>query len=167
MRTLAVFALLLLLLPAPPAVSEPESKPAAPAVPSAPILYELRDLKPAGITQFSAGGETILRQYFEFKNEQGSHNIVYEEATGAPPLRAVTSLREISRAWDSSCAIDIECSAKAFCTGDCRMMYYEVANTPGDTLAPDRNKCRIQYFSCEKGAGSAGHAAAPPAAGAP
>jgi hypothetical protein len=149
MKTLLTLALLVL---ANPANSNQENKPATlPTTPSggAPIVYELRDLKPAGITQYSAG-DTVVRQYLEFKNEQGSHSIIYEESSSAPPLRTVTGLRELARAWDSSCAIDLECSSKAFCTGDCRMMYYEVANTPGDSFAPDRNKCRVHYFSCEK-----------------
>jgi len=134
------------------AVSEPEANPQGPAsaAENQAITYELRELKPAGITQYSSAGESVVRQYFEFKNEQGSHNIIYEEIAGAAPLRTVTSLREIARAWESSCAIDIECASKAFCTGDCRSMYYEVANAPGDAYAPDRNKCKIQYFSCEK-----------------
>jgi|GEM_PF-5651544 len=155
------FIFIFLLLSA-PSHAEPESTPAT-AAPPAPaanpqaIVYELRNLKPAGITQYSTSSDSILRQYFEFKNEQGSHNIIYEELSGNPPLRTVTSLREISRDFESNCAIDIECSTKAFCTGDCKNMYYEVANAPGDTYAPERNKCRVQYFSCEKAGAPGSH----------
>lgn len=124
---------------------------AALAAPAQTITYELRDLKPSGITQFSPSSD-IVRHLLEFRNEQGSHHIIYEELASAPPLRTVASLRELASSFGSSCSIDVECTSKAFCTGDCRNMYYETANAAGDTYAPDRNKCRVQYFSCEKAA---------------
>lgn len=138
--TMALF--LLATLPA-----RSDAPPAAPA--SQAIIYELRDLAPAGITQYSAASDTVLRQYLEFRNGQGTHNIIYEEVSGPGPLRNIAALREIARAWDSTCAIDIECSSKAFCTGECRNMYYETSNSPGDNISPDRNKCKVTYFSCE------------------
>ena len=148
MRKLA--AILLLSLAAVTARSDnpPSAPPAATAAPAA-IVYEIRELTPAGITQYASASDSVLRQYLEFKNGQGTHNIIYEEVTAAPPLRNVAALRELARAWNSTCAIDIECSSKAFCTGECRNMYYETSNAPGDNLSPDRAKCRVTYFSCE------------------
>lgn len=124
-----------------------DAPPAAPA--SQAIVHEIRELTPAGITQYSSGADSVLRQYLEFRNNQGTHYVIYEEGAGAPPLRNIAAIREMARAADSTCAIDIECSSKAFCTGDCRNMYYETSNLPGDALAPDRNKCKVTYFSCE------------------
>jgi hypothetical protein len=136
--------------------------PAAPPTGQA-IVYEIRELTPAGITQYSPGADSLLRQYLEFRNSQGTHYVIYEEGGGAPPLRNVAAIREMARAPDSTCAIDIECSSKAFCTGDCRNMYYETSNLPGDALAPDRNKCKVTYFSCEPKASAVAPQAAPAA----
>ena len=116
---------------------------------SGPITYELRDLKPNGITQYTAAGE-IIRQYYEFQNEQGTHHVIYEEVPTAPSLRTVAGLREAARIFESRCAIDIECSSKAFCINDCHNMYYEMANAPGDEKAPERNKCKVLFFSCQR-----------------
>lgn len=149
MKKLIFLLSLLVLVASLPARSDdpPAPPPASPS--SQAIIYELRDLVPAGITQYSSASETVFRQYLEFRNGQGTHNIIYEEVSGPAPLRNIAALREIARAWDSSCAIDIECSSKAFCTGECRNMYYETSNAPGDNISPDRNKCKVTYFSCE------------------
>lgn len=128
-----------------------------PKVISAPVTYELRDLRPTGFTQYTGVGE-VVRQYFEFQNTEGTHHVVYEEVPSALPARTVAPLRQLANAFDSSCAMDIECSSKAFCTGECRHMYYEVANAPGDNLSPDRAKCKILYLTCEKGGAKAASA---------
>ena len=141
-----MFSLLL-----PHAVSaEGDAKP-APSAASTPaaLSYELRELHPAGFTQYSASGE-VIRQYFDFQNEQGTHHVIYEEVASAAPNRALLGLRQAAAAYDSVCSLDLECTAKAFCTADCRHLYYETANAPGDALSPDRNKCRVTFFACEK-----------------
>ncbi len=144
----------------------PMANPGQPTIAAAnnqAIIYELRDLTPVGITQYSSSSEAVLRQYLEFRNSQGTHNVIYEEVSGAPPLRNIGALRELARAWNSNCGIDIECRSKAFCTGECRNMYYETSNAPGDSLTPDRNKCRVTYFSCEPRAQNNGQSSALPA----
>lgn len=130
------------------APAENEAKPVAPTAPS-PLIYELRDLKPAGITQYASGMDTV-RQYLQFQNAQGNHHVIYEEVPSLPPARTVVGLRQMASAFDSLCSMDIECSSKAFCTGDCRSMYYETSNAPADPVNPDRSKCKILFFSCEK-----------------
>lgn len=137
----------------PPAAVPAAGAPAAPA--STAIVYEIRELTPSGVTQYS--NESAIRQYFEFRNGQGTHNIIYEEVAANPPLRNITALRELAKAWDSTCAVDIECSSKAFCTGECRNMYYETSNAAGDALSPDRNKCKVTYISCEPKGQPAAH----------
>jgi hypothetical protein len=149
-----IFSLVAVFFLAPWAFAEAPVKPVAPAAATAPaaptpVTYELRDLKPTGITQYTAVGD-IVRQYFDFQNEQGSHHVIYEEIPSAAPAHSVVGLRQMASSFESLCAMDIECSSKAFCTGDCKHMYYEVANAPGDAGAPDRNKCKIHFFSCEK-----------------
>ncbi|MGZ3653239.1 MAG: hypothetical protein ACXVB9_11450 [Bdellovibrionota bacterium] len=141
--------------PPPAAVAVTVAPPAA-----APVTYELRDLKPAGFTQYVGAGD-MIRQYFDFQNDLGMHHLIYEEAATAPPVRSLQGLRQASVAYDSECSMDIECSSKAFCLSDCKHMYYETANIPGDSIAPDRNKCRLIYFSCEKAAPKAVAPAAP------
>lgn len=132
--------------------SAPATSPATAAsatAPGAPITYELRDLRPAGFTQHVGVGDAV-RQYFDFQNDQGGHHVIYEEVASAPPSRTVPALRQAAVSYESLCSMDLECTSKAFCTGDCKHMYYETANAPGDSLAPDRNKCRVLYFTCEK-----------------
>jgi hypothetical protein len=140
--------LLLFLFLVPAALAE-DPKPAAPAAPAGPITYELRDLKPAGFTQYTGTGDAV-RQYFDFKNDQGTHHVIYEEVAAAAPARTVQGLRQAAVAYDSECSMDIECASKAFCLQDCKQMYYETANAPGDAIAPDRNKCHLVYFTCQQ-----------------
>ncbi|HEY8279977.1 MAG TPA: hypothetical protein VIH99_10150, partial [Bdellovibrionota bacterium] len=143
-KTLLFMAAIFLALPA-----LAENPPSAPAAAGTPLVYELRDLRPAGIIQYAGVGD-VVRQYFQFHDAQSSHSVIYEEAPTAPAARGIMSLRQASTSYDSQCSLDIECSSKAFCTGDCKQMFYEVSNAPGDSLSPDRNKCKVLFFSCEK-----------------
>jgi hypothetical protein len=140
----------------PPATATPGATAAA----AAPIVYELRNLRPAGITQYSSGGE-ILRQYFDFQNEQGSHHVIYEEVPALAPARTAAALRQFAGTFDSHCSMDVECTAKAFCMEGCKHMYYEISNAAADSISPERDNCRVLFFTCEKSGISAPAAVAP------
>lgn len=101
--------------------------------------YDLKNLKGVSVSHFSAPAGR--RQYFRFQNELGLHTIVYEESSAVAALKELDSLERAM--WAGDCAISLECSAKAFCTGDCRNMYYETANAD-----PSKNKCKVKSFSC-------------------
>ncbi len=109
--------------------------------------YNLRNLKPSGFTHYSGSGD-VSRHYFEFQNGQGRHVFVYEETANARPPRVITVLRQAASTWDSSCSVDVECAGKAYCGDGCHEMYYELANLGGDS-ALEKNKCKIQFLSCE------------------
>jgi hypothetical protein len=149
--------LFLLLLPIAALADDAKAPVAAPS----PVTYELRDLRPTGFTQHAAAGD-VVRWYFDFQNDQGLHHVIYEEVGNALPARAVQSLRQASLSYESRCSLDVECATKAFCVGDCKHMYYETANAPGEVIAPDRNKCRITYFACDKAPGVPAPAPRPP-----
>jgi hypothetical protein len=141
---LKIFGLMLLLLP----LSAPADNAPAPQPVASPVFYQLREMKPTGFTHHSSAGD-LARYYFEFQNGQGRHVLLYEETASARPPRVLSALRQAASNWDSGCSIDVECSAKAFCTGDCRDMYYELAGAQGEAAAPDRNRCKIQFLSCK------------------
>lgn len=122
---------------------------APPASATAPTTYELRDLKPDGLMQPASAVSSGVRQYFQFQGEQGMHHVIYEEMPMAPALPIASTLRQYSSAHNSRCSLDIECAGKAFCTGDCKQMFYEISNVAGDAASPDRATCKITSFSCE------------------
>jgi hypothetical protein len=163
-------ALLLLLVPNSASLADGPAIPAGGQPVSQAVIYELRNLHPHGMTQVQSGGD-VLRQYLEFRNEQGSHHVVYEEVSGSP-VRSISALRQQVGSLNSICSMDIECTTKAFCLDGCRNMYYEVSNAAADNLSPERDNCRITFFSCEEAAiqgpapaslPAAAPAAAPPA----
>jgi hypothetical protein len=53
---------------------------------------------------------------------------------------------------EMTCALDLDCSAPAFCTGSCQNMYYEMSNTPEDPALQARNHCTVTTFKCKKSA---------------
>lgn len=111
-------------------------------------IYELRDLHAQGISFY--GSTPVNRKYMEFTNADGRHHIVYEESPAFASLSELLSLQQAMGSLNAVCAIDISCSQKAFCTGDCKQMYYEVSNLPNEQIPADHNRCKIQSFSCEK-----------------
>jgi hypothetical protein len=112
------------------------------------IKYELRDLRPQGMSQYSLPG-TSFRHYLRFQNELGMHYFLYEDSVTHPPLREIAMLHSALAVTEFKCAADIVCQAKAFCTGDCRDMYYEFSNLSTPAGAGE-NRCRIQAFSCDR-----------------
>lgn len=114
------------------------------------VHYELHNLRPKSISQYDAADPGILRQYLHFENEQGNHTFIYDELGSVTPMREILNLRQIIGSWDSVCSVDLDCTAKAFCTGDCKNMYYELTNAPANPAASEKNRCQIHYLSCEK-----------------
>lgn len=102
-------------------------------------IYVLKNLKPINISQFNNANGT--RHHLRFQNEQGSHSLIFSglEASAKQPL-----LHAIS-GWNSYCTLEIECAAKAFCTGDCKNMYYELAD---DAAGNAEKKCKLRSYTC-------------------
>lgn len=111
-----------------------------------PSIYELQNLRPSGFSQYNEAG--LNRIYIDFQNESGTHHLLYEEVPTALPLKDVETLRSIAIKSESSCEIVVQCNSKAFCTADCKNMYYEFTNAA--VVAADRNRCTLQSYSCEK-----------------
>ena len=112
--------------------------------------YSLDNLKPVSLAQYNVTDRPGLRQFFQFQNEEGMHFIVYEEVKGIAGSRELDGIRVYMSQWDSACNLELVCKTKAFCTGDCRNMYYEMTNSPNDTVFPERNNCTLESFTCEK-----------------
>lgn len=132
-------------------VATPVAAPLAAPAPAAniPVKYFLRNLKASGISQYALTEKAGLRLYLHFHNEQGHHYIVYEEATAAPQQREVNNLRQAMANPHQPFSLDIECAAKAFCTGECRNMYYEMSNQPGEYATTEQNRCEVKAFTNE------------------
>jgi hypothetical protein len=129
-----------------------------------PETYFLRGLKPVGLSQQAAGNG--IRQLLQFKNEQGSQNIVYEEIPAQPPVKEISLLAPFLASGVHTCSIDLECKARAFCANECRSLYYEVTNSPAEPSMVDKSNCLIRAFSCVIGNAPAAAATPPPAPGA-
>lgn len=148
-RLLALFGIALLA----PLSGAAQTNVVATTPPAAAIRYNLNNLRPVGMAQYEVKAVGALRQYMRFQNEQGSHFIIYEEVSVAPPLREIAPLRQAMIDSDGVFSMEIECPTKAFCTGDCQHMYYETTNappTPGVNITNDRNRCAILSFTYEK-----------------
>lgn len=109
--------------------------------------YILMGLKALAFSQYSMKAPDRVRQYLKFKNEDGYHYIIYEEAKSAPPLRELVNLKQSIENQDVEYTIEFICKQKAFCTGDCSKKYYEITNAPGNDLFSKSNKCRLNYYS--------------------
>jgi hypothetical protein len=107
-----------------------------------------------GISQYSAKDRAALREYFHFANELGSHRFIYEEAELKPPLQGIAGMRGVMGNSQMLCSVDLECKTKAFCTGRCQNMYYELSNFPDDPALVDRNSCRVLTLKCNKTPGA-------------
>ncbi len=126
------------------------------------VSYDLRQLKPIGLSQYASPGSASVRLYLKFQNEAGTHYFLYEENPEYPALKDVNALQQALASPDFSCEAEVSCPSKAFCTGDCRHMYYELSNVPPP--APfGENRCRILTFHCDR-PGARGIASAPAAA---
>lgn len=113
------------------------------------IEYELLGLKPAGVSQYNAP-LLAFRQYLHFWNDEGSHFFIYEESPNLPPLKDLVNLREAMGASGVTCEVTVSCTPKAFCTGDCRNMYYEFSNSPASATSPGSSSCQLKSFTCER-----------------
>ncbi len=115
--------------------------------------YSITGMRPAGISMYGVPSRNANREYLHFQNEVGGHRFIYEEIPGTPALASMASLRQVMGSAEMVCQIDLDCRTKAFCTGKCRNMYYEMSNTPDDPAMKDRNHCSVTAFKCQKGAG--------------
>lgn len=110
--------------------------------------YGLRNLRPEGLSQQLVTG--ARRQLLHFKNELGDHFLLYEENAAAGGVPEIAGLAHFLGNPSYVCSIDLDCRAKAFCTGDCRKLYYEIFNTAAPA---GRNSCTIKAFSCSQPGG--------------
>jgi len=97
-------------------------------------VYVLKNLRPINISHFSSPQRLHLR----FENEQGNHSLIFPES----PEKQSSNLLQAIAGWQSICTLEIECAAKAFCTGDCKNMYYEITNPLTE------KKCNLRSFTC-------------------
>lgn len=119
------------------------------------VTYSLTGLKPQGLSQYSAVEVGGSRQYLRYQGDKAMHYLIYEEVDGLPPRKDIANLRQASQSGAVvTCDLEIVCETKAFCTGDCKNMYYEFTN---GNPAPGRNHCTLQSFDCWPG----DHAVAP------
>lgn len=137
--------------PAAPATAQPGTQPAtqpaaAQQVPAIGVKYNLRNLKPVGLSEQYQG--TRNRELLQFTNEQGKQNILYEEATSLPPLKEINRLAPFMASSVHTCSIDLDCKAKAFCTDNCRSLFYEVSNNPTDPALAEKSNCVLRAFTC-------------------
>ncbi|MGZ6338688.1 MAG: hypothetical protein ACXWSL_22185, partial [Bdellovibrionota bacterium] len=123
---------------------------APPAANRQHVHYILTGLKPLGISQYTVATRSAQREYIHFQNSQGNQYLIYEESPGAPPVAAMKHFREVMGRWEMECRIDMECKMPAFCTGNCKNIYYESSNTPEDLGMLDRNNCTLLSYRCEK-----------------
>jgi len=121
--------------------------------------YLLKNLKPLNISYFS--NATNNRHHLRFQNEQGSHSLIF---TGTEPGKALSSLLHAVSGWNSACTIEIDCAARAFCTGDCKNMYYEMANDSLD-ISSAAQKCTLRSYTCGSSQPTASLAPNSPSAG--
>lgn len=124
----------------------PAAQPAAAQPAAATVKYNLRNLKPVGMSGQNNGDRR--RELLQFTNEQGKQNILYEEATAHPTLKEIVRLAPFLASATHTCSVDLECKAKAFCTDNCRSLYYELSNNPSDPALADKSNCVLQAFTC-------------------
>ncbi len=115
--------------------------PTAPSTPTA--VYDLKGLKPTSASVHNTAA--YRKRHLRFKNDQGSHIFVFEETKYETPSELF--FFQTMNNWNSICSVELECSAKAFCTEDCRTMYYPVASTPPESPLPP-SKCRVRNLTC-------------------
>lgn len=134
--------------PAATTPAQPGTQPAAAtqAAVTPGVKYNLRNLKPVGLSEQYQG--TRNRELLQFTNEQGKQNILYEEATTVPTLKEINRLAPFMASSVHTCSIDLECKAKAFCTDNCRSLFYEVTNNPADASLADKSNCVLRAFTC-------------------
>ena len=89
-----------------------------PANDAPPVTYALKSLHPQTLALYQAVGGT--RHHLRFQNDQGVHSLVFE-GNEAP---TVVSMLQSTAGWNSVCSMELECGVKAYCTGDCRGIYY-------------------------------------------
>lgn len=157
----AIAAVLLLLSLAPAALKAneaqkkvanpaPVARSAAPAASAPKVIYNLRNLKPVGLSEITEGGRS--RELLQFKNEQGKQNLLYEEVSNLAALKQINRLAPFMASTVHTCSIDLECREKAFCTDNCRSLFYELTNLPANTPATaansDKNNCEMRGFTC-------------------
>jgi hypothetical protein len=111
--------------------------------------YGLRNLRPVGFTQKASANDR--QQLFHFQNELGDHYFLYEENSSEGGVRELAGLVGFASNSGHLCSIDLDCQEKAFCSGDCKKLYYEFFNVPPPV---GRNSCKIRAFSCAVPAGS-------------
>jgi hypothetical protein len=130
--------------PAAPVAAQPAVAQQAPATPG--VKYNLRNLKPVGLSEQYQGARN--RELLQFTNEQGKQNILYEEATTLPTLKEINRLAPFMASSVHTCSIDLECKTKAFCTDNCRSLFYEVTNNPTDPSLAEKSNCVLRAFTC-------------------
>lgn len=132
---------------APPPAAHPVPVPVpAQAAPVPAVKYNLRNLRPVGLSGQSYGERR--RELLQFTNEQGKQSILYEELSSQPTVKEITRLAPFLASSRHTCSIDLECKAKAFCTDNCRSLYYELSNSPADPALADKSNCVLRAFSC-------------------
>ena len=131
----------------PPPAAHPVPVPVpAQAAPVPAVKYNLRNLRPVGLSGQSYGERR--RELLQFTNEQGKQSILYEELSSQPTVKEITRLAPFLASSRHTCSIDLECKAKAFCTDNCRSLYYELSNSPADPALADKSNCVLRAFSC-------------------
>ena len=133
----------------PPAVQPVPVQPVPAPTQAAPlpaVKYNLRNLRPVGLSGQNYGERR--RELLQFTNEQGKQNLLYEELTSQPSVKEITRLAPFLASSRHTCSIDLECKAKAFCTDNCRSLYYELSNSPADPALADKSNCVLRAFSC-------------------
>jgi hypothetical protein len=116
----------------------------------ASVKYSITGMRPESVSQYSVQGREAQREYLHFQNELGNHRFIYEEASASPPLSGINNLRQVMGNPEMVCQVDLNCKTPAFCSGNCRNMYYEMSNTPGDPSVQNRNHCTVTTFKCKK-----------------
>ncbi|MGZ3737947.1 MAG: hypothetical protein ACXVB9_01150, partial [Bdellovibrionota bacterium] len=120
-----------------------------PTPPQETHLYHLSDLRPVSVSTYPTGVSSVLRDYLHFRNKDGNHYLVVEEDALGTPLKEVAGLQRSMGNQGASCDLDISCGRKAFCTGKCANMYYQISNAQSAKAQEER--CRLISFTCEQG----------------
>lgn len=141
--------------PVPAPASAPASAPAKAAERVDVVTYHLSSLRSVSLATYPSGVSSITRKYLHFRNKDGNHYLVVEEDANESPVKEVEELRKAIAVPGVTCDIDIGCQKKAFCTGKCMNMYYQLSNGASPVLDGDR--CRMLSFFCENPVESAAH----------
>jgi hypothetical protein len=119
----------------------------APSV--APTVYHLSDLRPVGTSTYPTPSPSVRRGYLRFHNKDGGHYLVVEESDEVAPIKVIGDLRQAMSQAGVVCDLDLQCKRKAFCTGKCSNMYYQISNV--GTIPGETDRCQLQSFTCEQG----------------